>query len=390
MSALETAVGTASPAKLGTVMPAGLVNMFTLGASTTFYGPSLVYIAGETGVPVASLGVLFAFHWAGFFVSAFMANRIARRFEMRRGAMFGVLLIVLGALGLLLLPFPLNITMAFLVGLGNGTSEVLFNRLVELLAGNKPAQSLTQLHSTWGVGAIAIPLVVAGVALLGWNWRAAGVFVIACGVANIALIARWGAIRVSHGEPVQVRRLPWNSLALFMALFAVYTGVETAIGAWATTFFAKLGQGAILGSIATSVFFLTFSFGRLLFASATDRLGFGRTVRIGTVAGAAALALTFFPSLALFGFALTGVAVSIVFPTLLAWAPRRHPEIRAQMMSLSLAATGVGGIILPALIGISVGAIGAWTLTPLLIATLAVVAFMSLYAREGNSRVANG
>jgi hypothetical protein len=60
------------------------------------------------------------------------------------------------------------------------------------------------------------------------------------------------------------------------------------------------------------------------------------------------------------------------------------------MMSLSLAATGVGGIILPALIGISVGAIGAWTLTPVLIATLAVVGFMSLYAREGNSRVANG
>ncbi|OQY84561.1 MAG: hypothetical protein B6D41_15485 [Chloroflexi bacterium UTCFX4] len=43
---------------LSTVLPAGLLNMFTLGASTTLYGPSLVYIAGETGQPIANLGIL--------------------------------------------------------------------------------------------------------------------------------------------------------------------------------------------------------------------------------------------------------------------------------------------------------------------------------------------
>jgi MFS family permease len=284
---------------------------------------------------------------------------------------------------LITLPFPLNLAMALLVGLGNGTSEVLFNRLVEVLAGNKPAQGLTQLHSTWGVGAIAIPLVVAGVALAGWNWRWAGLFVIACGLADVVLIARWGDVRVPHGEAMRLEKLPWRSLGLFLALFAVYAGVETAVGAWATTFFAKLGEGALVGSLATSLFFFTFSVGRLLFAAATDRLGFGRTVRIGTLAGGAALTLTFFPALALVGFALSGVALSVVFPTLLAWAPRRHPQMRAQMMSLSLAATGVGGIILPAAIGLSVGAFGAWTLTPVLIGTVVVVAAMSLLERNG-------
>lgn len=381
MTGLSIAPAKTSP-PLSRVLPAGLLTMFTLGASSTLYGPSLVYIAQETGQPIANLGVLFAFHWAGFFASTFAANRIAKRMEMRRGAMLGVLMIALGILGLITLPFPFNLAMAFLVGLGNGTSEVLFNRLVELVAGNKPAQALTQLHSTWGVGAIAIPLVVAGVVLLGWNWRIAGIFVIGAALVDVYLISRWNEFQVHHGDEVHWKTLPWKSVGLFIALFAIYVGVETAVGAWATTFFAELGLGALLGSIATSAFFLTFSVGRWLFASSTDRIGFGRSIRIGTLAGALALVLTFIPSLAIVGFSLTGICFSIVFPTLLAWAPRRHPEIRAQMLSLSLAATGLGGIVFPLLVGFSVGAIGAWTLTPVLIGTTLFVAALSLLERD--------
>lgn len=373
---------------LASIMPAGMLNMFVLGASTTLYGPSLVYISEETGQPAAALGVMFALHWAGFFASTFSANRLARRLEMRRATMLGVTLIALGVLGLILLPFPLNIAAVFLVGLGNGTSEVLFNRLAELLSGHKPAEALSRLHSTWGVGAVAIPLVVAGAVVLGWNWRWAGVFVILVALVDFLLIARWREFRVPHGEGIHWRALPWRSIALFLALFATYIGAETAVGAWVATYFAQLGQGALVGAFATSLFFLTFSFGRIVLASATDRVGFGRTVRISTVAAACALTLTLVPSLALVGFALAGVAMSLVFPTLLAWAPRRHPQIRAQMMSLGLASTGVGGIIAPFAIGIGVGILGVWALAPMLIGVLLTVTALSFLERDPSARAA--
>ncbi len=367
---------------LKTVMPAGLLNMFTLGTSTTLYGPSLVYIAIETGQTPASLGILFAFHWAGFFASTFTANRIARRLEMRRGAMLGVSLLVLGVLGLILLPFPMNLAAVFLGGLGNGTCEVIFNRLVEVLAGDKPAAALTRLHSTWGVGAVVIPLVVAGAVWLGWNWRVAGLFVMGAGLVNLFMVSRWHEFKMHHGDDVHWKTLPWKSILLFVALIAIYGGVETAVGAWATTFFATLGQGAFMGAIATSLFFLTFSVGRVFLASATDRLGYGRTVRIGVLAGAAALCLTFSAVWAVWGFAFAGIALSVVFTTLLAWAPRRHPEIRAQMMSISIASAGLGGIVIPLVMGIGVGALGAWALPPMLIGTLVLVALLSLRERD--------
>ncbi|OQY84562.1 MAG: hypothetical protein B6D41_15490, partial [Chloroflexi bacterium UTCFX4] len=52
------------------------------------------------------------------------------------------------------------------------------------------------------------------------------------------------------------------------------------------------------------------------------------------------------------------------------------------MMSIFLAATGLGGIILPFVIGVSVGALGAWTLTPLLIGTAVLVAVLTLFEKD--------
>jgi MFS family permease len=371
---MDTALSLAAQkTRLAQVLPAGMQCMALLGASTTLYGPSLIYLSAETGRTPASLGVLFAFHWFGFFAATFIANRIARRLEMRRSALFGIALLGAGVLGLIALPYALNIASALLVGLGAGMLEIVLNRLIESLAGTEPAAALTKLHSTWGIGAAVIPLVVAGVVWLGWNWRVAGWVVLAGAVLSAALAFRWPEFKVDHGAEVQWGGFPWRSVALFVALILIYVGLETAVGGWATTFFAKMGQGAYLGLFATSFFFLTFSIGRITLASSTDRLGFARAVRMGTGFGALALTLTFIPSYALLGFGLVGIAFSIVFPTLLAWAARRHPGLRAQMASVSIAAAGLGGVILPYFIGQGVEAFGAWSLTPMLIATALVV-----------------
>lgn len=368
MSALPLARQAFQP-KLHDVMFAGLMSFFLQGAASVFYGPALVYIAAETGQPVERLGILFVLQSLGFFASTLVANRAARRFEIRRGAALSSALMGVGALGLAVLPFPINLASALLIGFGGGVMEILLNRLVELLSGDAPAASLTRLHATFGVGAVAMPLIVAAIALLGWNWRIGGLVLYGIALVNSLAILRWNEFSVPHGDEVRWRTLPWRSIAVFVVMVIVYTGVETAVGAWATTFFAKLGQGAILGAVATSLFFLTFTVGRITLAETTDRLGFARAVRVGTGLGAAALLFTFFENFALLGFALAGIAFSIVFPTLLAWGPRHHPEIRAQMASLSIAAAGVGGIVLPYLIGQGVGSFGAGALTPLLIGT---------------------
>lgn len=373
---------TSRPVPLTRVMLAGMLCMALLGAGTTLYGPALPYLAAETNQSVAALGVVFALHWFGFFASTVIANPIARRFEMRRGTMLGCVLVGAGALGLAVLPFPLNLGATLLVGLGAGMLEILLNRLVEWLAVDNPAAALTRLHSTWGLGAVVIPLVVTGAVQFGLNWRAASVGLVIFALLNIALIWRWPEFETDHGSPANGRSLPWRSIGIFVAMFVVYVGMETAVGGWATTFFAKLGSGPWLGALATSLFFLTFTFARLLLASATDRLGYGRAVRLGTGLGAAGLLLTFAPQLALLGFGLAGVAFSLVFPTMLAWAARRHPEIRAQIASLSIASAGLGGVIIPYLIGLGVDSFGPSALPLMLIGLALTVWGLSFFERR--------
>jgi MFS transporter, FHS family, glucose/mannose:H+ symporter len=369
----QTIQSAARPIRLAQVMLAGMLCMSVLGAATTYYGPTLIYVAEESRQSLATVGSVLALHGLGFFFSTLTANRLARRFEMRRGTILGCGMVAAGVLGYMLLPFPVNILSAFLVGFGAGTLEVLLNRLVELLAGDEPGAALTRLHSTWGLGAVAIPLAVALVIQLGLNWRWAGVLLLLYLALCVTLVWRWPEFKVDHGPDVKWRRVPWRSILIFVAMFFVYTGVETAVGGWATTFFAQLGEGVLLGALATSFFFLMLTIGRFLFGSRVDRLGFARTVRLSNLLGAGALLLTFFPSLALIGFGLAGLAFSVVFPTMLAWAARAHPDLRAQMTSISIASAGLSSLFVPSIIGITVTAIGAWSLTPILVVTALVV-----------------
>jgi FHS family glucose/mannose:H+ symporter-like MFS transporter len=363
---------------LSEALLAGMLCMAMQGAATTFYGPTLPSLAAESGQPVGSLGSVFGMHGLGFLFSTIFGNRLARRLEMRRAVAAGIGLIGLGVAGYTLLPFPLNIASAVLVGFGAGTLEVLLNRLVELLAGNAPAAALTRLHSTWGVGAVVIPLVVAGVIQIGLPWRVAGACLLISTALTLWAVLRWPEFKVDHGANVVWKSVPWRSVAVFVLLFIVYAGVETAVGGWATTFFAKLGQGTLAGALATSLFFLLLTVGRFLFGPGVERLGYGPTVRLGNVLGALALALTFIPALALPGFALAGLALSVVFTTLLAWAVRSQPGLRPQMASLSIASAGLGTMLVPAMIGLGVTAVGAWSLTPILIVTTLAVAGISL------------
>ena len=379
----RTIQSTARPVQLSQIMLAGMLMMSLLGLATTYYGPTLIYLAEESRQSLATVGSVLALHGLGFFFSTFTANRLARRFEMRRGTILGCGMVAAGVLGYMLLPFPANILSAFLVGFGAGTLEVLLNRLVELFAGDEPGAALTRLHSTWGLGAVAIPLIVALVVQLGFNWRWAGVLLLIYLLMCVVLVWRWPEFKVDHGPDVKWRTVPWRSILIFVAMFFVYTGVETAVGGWATTFFAKLGEGVLAGALATSFFFLMLTIGRLAFGSRVDRFGFARTVRLSNLLGAGALLLTFFPSLALIGFGLAGLACSVVFPTMLAWAAREHPDLRAQMTSISIASAGLSSLFVPSIIGVTVVSIGAWSLTPILVATaLAVVGLTYLEQRR--------
>lgn len=379
--------------KSSQAMLGGLLIFLLLGTAANFYGPALVYIAAETKQTTANIGILFVLQWSGFVASTAIVNRLAKRLEVRRAVMVGCALIAAGELGFVLLPFPFNLAFASVIGFGGGTLEVLLNRLIEFLAVDAPAAALTRLHATYGLGAVVIPLMIAGSEWLGLSWRLAGAILVVFAVANILVVIRWPDFKMAHSADIEWRSLPWRSILLFMSMIVIYVGLETAVGGWATTFFAKMGQGPVVGAIATSLFFLTFTFGRIFLASGPERLGYDRTVRFATAAGAVLLGLTIVHQLAIIGFALAGLVLSVVFTTQLAWAARQHPEIRAQMASVSIASAGLGGVVVPYVIGVGVDSFGAWSLTPMMCIIALLVSVLSMFEpglQTGRTRLPSG
>jgi len=352
----ERTQGAASGDPLPQVMLGGYLFFLLLGAAGTLYGPSLTYLAAETRQSVASLGLVFVLHWSGYFASTFFVNRIARRWGMRRSIAIGIACVALGALGLAALPFPYNLAPTVLIGFGLGM-EILFNRAVEYLAVRAPATALTRLHATVGLGSMLMPLVVSGVIWLGLGWRVAALILAALAGYVAVAVLRWREFEVPESADLVWRTFPWRSVALFVLMIVLQVGLEMSVGGWATTFFVQSGRGAYQGALATSGFFLMLTLGRIFLAGIPDRWGYARTIQGGSVLALAGLLLTF-SAVPLAGFALAGIGLSIIFPTLLAWTARRHPEMRAQMASVSIAAAGAAGVLIPYGIGLGVGSFG--------------------------------
>ncbi len=372
--------GPVSSAPLPQVMWGGYLFFLLLGATGTLYGPSLTYLAAETGQKVASLGIVFVLHWSGYFASTFVVNRIARRWGMRRSIAFGIACVTLGALGLAALPFPLNLAPTLLIGFGLGT-EILFNRAVEYLAVRAPAAALTRLHATVGVGSVLMPLVVSGVIWLGLAWRVAALAAALLAAYMAIVVLRWREFEVPQSADLVWRTFPWRSVVLFMLMLAIQGGLETSVGGWATTFFVQTGRGPFMGALATSAFFLMLTFGRVFLAGIPERWGYARTIQAGCALAVGGLLLTLSPA-PLAGFALAGLALSVIFTTLLAWAARRHPEMREQIASVSIAAAGAGCLAIPYVVGWGVNGFGPTALPVILIAVTVAMGLLAFAAPQ--------
>jgi fucose permease len=129
---------------------------------------------------------------------------------------------------------------------------------------------------------------------------------------------------------------------------------EASMAGWTSTFLASAGFTAEGATWALSSHWLGLIAGRIVFSSRIDRMKREAIVR-AAVAGAACIVLfVAVPSaviLALGPFAI-GVAIAVIVPTSLALAGDRYPDYSGALFGVLLTLAQLGGITLPALIGV--------------------------------------
>ena len=246
---------------------------------------------------------------------------------------------------------------------------------------------LNGLHFSFGLGAFVAPLVLARVLSVtgGIQW----VFWIFALLSLPLIIWLWG-LPEPHAQSEDEKNgrppIPFLPVALLVLAFLLYVGAEVGFGNWIYTYAWKLGLGtAITAAYLTSAFWGTFTVGRLLGVWISTHLRSTTILFVdllGCLASLGVIMLWGDSRLALWA----GLFMASVFPTTLVLAGERM-RVTGSITGWFLFGGGVGGMILPwvigqAFVGIGAGAMPSIIFTAVVLNLLSIAVFIYLPIKQ--------
>ncbi len=333
--------------------------------------------------PVGALGFVLAAGVAASAVSSVATGRVLPRLApgplLAAGAAAVAAALALEAAATAMLVIVAG---AALFSLGFGSIDAVLNVYA---AGHFSARDINWMHASYGLGATLGPLLVTAL-LSGAGWRGC-MGALAGAVAVVAAVLtvtrdRWasppGAAAASPGPPPAApapgERAPGRrrAQAAGVTFTAVECGVESAAGIWGYIFLTSgCGLPSVAAGVVVSAYWAMMFAGRGLLGLLAARLGPAR-VLAGAVAGVPAGALLMTvpgpAALAVAGMLVLGLASAPVFPLFtLATGDRVGAGAAPAAIGLQVAASAVGGAVLPGAVGLLIGGVSARALGPLLL-----------------------
>jgi fucose permease len=328
-----------------------------LGLTMAAEGPTLLKLAEHTSSTLDEISLMFLFGSLGYLLGSYFGGRIYDRVPGHR-FMAGVLVF----LGILIIFVPIATSLwvlliiVLILGLAKGALDVGCNTLLLWVHKETVGPFMNGLHAFFGIGAFVAPLIVAqALAVTGdiywvyWSFAIAA-FPMAVWIWNLPSPA-------SRAVPAHHENAPFPILpVLIMVLcFVLYVGAEVGYGAWIYTYAFTLKFGTeVTAAYLTSAFWGFFTLGRLFGVWVSTRAK-PMTILLLDFAGCfASVGLIFLfqesATILWVGTILFGISQASIFPTFLTLAEERI-HITGTVTGLFLVGAGVGGMILPWLIG---------------------------------------
>jgi fucose permease len=352
---------------------------FAMGVLGAAYGPLLEHLAHRFDVTLSVAGTVLSTHFAGALIGVLVSMRALEHVSSRTFMLASLGCLGAGCAGAALAPSWLTfLGSVFIIGIGWGALDIGCNQLVAHSGGARRTGVLNALNGTFGLGAVAGPILVSTV-----------------GQAHLALFYGGAAVVVVGLVPLVAGmsgKLPFNPqkttarsgalLVIFMVAFALYVGVEAGTGGWMPSHLESIGFQALTAATLTSGFWLALSAGRLLIAFVPARIPEGLTVIAATAVATVALLFALVPAVAPFAYIVTGLVIAPIFPTGIVWLAKLRPD-DARATSWLFPAAMVGGAVIPGGIGAVIGRFGVgWAPAVLSLGAAACLVSFSLAARR--------
>ncbi len=227
------------------------------------------------------------------------------------------------------------------------------------------ARALNILHGVYGAGATVSPLIIGYLIQRGlqWRWALGGVGLIWLTYSISAYLLSRTAAPEARGGKVQKLDLTMLRDAPFLALFVIgfiYNGVAVSLLGWVAVFMQKSAGFSMLFSVSMiSVFYVALTIGRFLCAGYAERIGYAKTLLVLAFGITLTYPLVVLginnPLLMVTGVFLTGLSLSGLFPTSLAYGSRLYPEQTGTLSGTLSVALTLGSMVPPLWTGVIAG-----------------------------------
>ncbi|MFF4445716.1 MFS transporter [Streptomyces sp. NPDC001502] len=354
-----------------------------IGALQALYGPAIPALRDEFGISPAVAGLSLSAHFVGALLGVLIYHLLRGRLNNRVLLGGSYVLMAVGAGAFAFSPsWALALAGTFVIGLGFGGIDYGLNQLFAVGFGRRSTAMLNLLNAHFGIGAIAGP------ALIGWlGADSYPEIFIGTGVISLLILLTLGGVAAREPAPAPAEGAPAGGarvlpiIAVFIGVYVLHVAIETGVGGWEPTHLEAVGYGAATAATATSAYWAAMTIGRFVAAPISLRWSAPSILLVCCVGMAGFLLLATVPALAPYAYFGVGLMIAPIFPTCLPWLNRAVPGVGAAGAYV-IAASMIGGVAFPPLLGAVIDTMEVKTV-PLLLFLLAVICgVLSLWLRR--------
>lgn len=364
----------------------------SLGLPDAVLGAAWPTISQDTGASLEQAGIIAMIVNLGTVISSLSATRVIHRVGTGNVVMISVLFTAAALLGFATANYLFVMAMlAIPLGLGAGAVDAALNNFVAL---HYKARHMNYLHSCWGIGATAGPVVMAMFLMSREGWRdgylTLSVIQFVLVIVLIVTLPFWkkaastedihneentGTALISNREALAIKGVKFQ-----LVLFWCYCSLEAGTGLWAASYLT-LQKGITVSEAAfwTAMFFFGITAGRVLCGLLAERIGEERLVYGGAVLMLIGVAGLMLPMPILYNqlsLVLVGLGCAPIYPNTIHLTPARFGKQPSQaIIGLSMATAYIGTTTVPPLMGVVIDAF-SFSVFPVLLLLLGIALLM--------------
>lgn len=346
----------------------GFLAFFVFGFVDNLKGPLLPQILQTGAYNYSQGGAIAAASYFGFVLATIAAGVLADFVGNKGVLLLAGVSILVGCVGLgISNHYPLLILFMFFIGIGLGAIELGGNGLMVELHSDARGRYLSLLSTCHGLGSLIVPAYTALLVNRGVHWQVVYSFSVVILIPLLfifwprASIARsTGRLQVIAVHPeeswnwrvVRDNVFTWHMSAYFL-LISAYVASEIGVAAWMVEFLQKEAAMSVMtSSMLLSSFFGLIMLGRFLGAFFIRPEFYLRAITVSLLGSLLCLAASIFGTgNMIYLLPLSGLFMSITFPTIVAMVSDLHQSHVGTILGILFTFGGLGGAAGPWLIG---------------------------------------